>query len=174
MRRLALALIAASLLSFARPAFADRPDPSIAVLLSAASTVVPLGGAALLFFTGPGYHEAIRVDLGMVFAALGTLLGPSIGQIYAHGGTDAWVTFFLRGVTGTVLRSSRASRPGCSRSTTSSRPAPMRPRIPVAVSTLRARDRAHPNRSIRSSGPRPRSICRSSHSSRRRPSRCRS
>jgi hypothetical protein len=102
-RRFALALGAASLLTFASPARADRPDPSIAVLLSAASTVVPLGGAAILFFTGSGYHEAIRVDLGMALAAIGTLLGPSIGQIYAHGGTDAWVTFFLRGITGTVF-----------------------------------------------------------------------
>ncbi|MCC7380450.1 MAG: hypothetical protein IT384_01365 [Deltaproteobacteria bacterium] len=79
------------------------PDPTLAVLLSAASTAVPLLVTGALWLTGEGVDEGIRFDVGLTCLGLGAILGPSIGQIYGQGGTDAWVSFFLRGATGAVL-----------------------------------------------------------------------
>lgn len=79
------------------------PDPVIASLLSAGSTVIPLAVSGGLLLTGRGSSEGLRYDLGKVFLGIGAIPGPSIGQIYGRGGVDALVTFLLRAVTGAVL-----------------------------------------------------------------------
>jgi len=85
------------------PARAALPDPTIATVLSAASTVVPLAATAALWGTGRGIEEGIRFDLGMVFLGLGAVAGPSVGQFYAGGGTNAVVGLILRSLTGGVM-----------------------------------------------------------------------
>jgi hypothetical protein len=102
MRGLLFAVAIAAALSVATRAEA-APDPVIASALSVGSTLVPIGITGILFFTGNGYDETVRFDLGMTTLALGSVFGPSIGQIYAGGGVDAWVTFFLRIITGGVM-----------------------------------------------------------------------
>lgn len=79
------------------------PDPIVASLLSVSSTLLPLAVTAGLFFTGRGTDEGVRFDAGMVSLGLATIVGPSIGQIYGHGGGDAFITFLLRGITGGVM-----------------------------------------------------------------------
>jgi hypothetical protein len=96
----AIAVAVASL----QPSHADAaPDPLIASMLSLGSTLVPIGVSGVLFFTGNGTDENVRFDLGLTTLALGAILGPSIGQVYAHGGVDAWVAFFLRLITGGIM-----------------------------------------------------------------------
>jgi hypothetical protein len=79
------------------------PDPVIASLLSAGSTLLPLGVAGGLLLTGRGASEGIRYDLGLVSLGVGAVVGPSIGQIYGNGGVDAVIVFILRAVTSTVM-----------------------------------------------------------------------
>jgi hypothetical protein len=96
-------LVATTLLLEAAPAAAERTDPAIATLLSAGSTVVPIALTSVLWTTGPGRSEDLRLNLGLVALGLGSILGPSIGEIYAGAGADAWVTFFLRAATGAAM-----------------------------------------------------------------------
>ncbi len=97
------AAIAVAFASLAPSRAEAAPDPVIASMLSLSSTLVPIGVTGVLFFTGNGTDENVRFDLGLTTLALGAILGPSIGQIYAHGGVDAWVTFFLRIITGGIM-----------------------------------------------------------------------
>ena len=80
-----------------------NPDPVIAGLLSAGSTVLPLSVSAGLLLTGRGPDEGLRFDIAMGTLAVGSIAGPSIGQIYGRGGTDALITFLLRTVTGSAM-----------------------------------------------------------------------
>lgn len=86
------------------PAVAQAaPDPVVAAMLSAGSTVLPIGIASGLLLTGRGPKEGIRFDVGVSMVALGAIAGPSVGQIYGQGGVDAVVTFILRMITGGVM-----------------------------------------------------------------------
>jgi hypothetical protein len=92
----------AAVLAFPASALA-APDPTLASLLSAGSTALPLGITAGLWLTGAGTDEGLRFDIGMTTLGIGAILGPSVGQIYAQGGTDAWVSFVLRAITGGIM-----------------------------------------------------------------------
>lgn len=96
-------MLAAMFFAVPRAAIAAGPDPVIAGLLSAGSTVLPITVAAGLLGTGRGAEEGIRFDVSLSCIALGSIAGPSVGQIYASGGTDAIVTFVLRILTGAVM-----------------------------------------------------------------------
>lgn len=97
--RVATAAVAACLWA-AKPAdaFARRPDPGIATLLSVGATLLPLTAGALLLLTGDGVNEDPRVAAGLTSVALGASVGPSVGTLYA-GGQDAWATLLLRTAT---------------------------------------------------------------------------
>jgi hypothetical protein len=56
-----------------------------------------------LLGTGRGSEEGIRFDVSLACIAVGSIVGPSVGQIYASGGTDAIITFVLRVITGSVM-----------------------------------------------------------------------
>lgn len=86
-----------------RAAIAAGPDPVLAGLLSAGSTLLPITIAGGLLGTGRGSEEGIRFDVSLTCIALGSIAGPSVGQIYASGGSDAIVTFVLRILTGAVM-----------------------------------------------------------------------
>jgi len=86
----------------ARPATA-APDPTVAAVISVASTLVPLGVTAGLWATGRGPDEGVRFDIGLAAMAVGSILGPSAGQIYAEADSDAWISFVLRFATGAVM-----------------------------------------------------------------------
>jgi hypothetical protein len=101
--RAAAVAIAVLVLVSARDARASAPDPTIAALISTAATVVPMGVTAGLWLNERGTDEGIRFDLGLVFLGVGSIVGPSTGQIYAQAEGDAWVTFILRGITGGVM-----------------------------------------------------------------------
>ena len=102
-------VVAATLLP--RTTFAaGEPDPVNAILLSTGSTLVPLGIAASLLTTGRGKDEGARFDASMAFTGIGSVLGPSVGQFYAGGGTNAWVTLGLRAVTGATMTAGLAIR----------------------------------------------------------------
>jgi hypothetical protein len=103
--RLALALAFIALVLFAPSRSNASPDPTLAPILGFASTAVPIAATTGLWLSGEGPNEGIRFDLGMIFLAAGTIVGPSIGQIYAKAGGDAWVSFILRAITGTVMLS---------------------------------------------------------------------
>ena len=79
------------------------PDPVIASMMSVGAMAIPLTLTAILWGTGQGKSEGIRFDIGMVSLGIGSALAPSVGQIYAGGGTDALVTFLLRTVTTGVM-----------------------------------------------------------------------
>lgn len=101
--RLLFGLTAALVVSTGpRPAHA-APDPVVASLMSVGATAIPLTLSTILLATGRGSDEGIRYDAGMATLALGAIVAPSAGQIYAGGGTDAFVTFLLRAVTGAVM-----------------------------------------------------------------------
>jgi len=98
------ALCAASLLLALAPRVSlAAPDPVLATALSAASTLVPIAATTSLWATGRGIDEGVRFDLGMVFLGLGAIAGPSIGQFYAEGGTNAVLSLILRTITGGVM-----------------------------------------------------------------------
>lgn len=101
-RSRAVALTLGLALTIPTPAWA-APDPLIASLISAGSTVVPLAVSGTLLFTGRGSDEGVRYDFGLLFLGFAAIPGPSMGQIYGDGGVDAVVTFLLRAVTGSVL-----------------------------------------------------------------------
>lgn len=77
----------------------NDPDPVNAVVLSSIATVLPVGMATGLLTTGRGADEGIRFDLALILMSLGSAIGPSAGQFYAKGGTNAWVTLGLRLIT---------------------------------------------------------------------------
>lgn len=87
----------------ALPALAAAPDPTVATVLSLASTLGPATITAGLWGTGRGVEEGIRFDIGVAALAVGSILGPSIGQFYAESGTNAIVALLLRAVTGSVM-----------------------------------------------------------------------
>ena len=98
-RALALATLIAVL-----PARVEAaPNPTIASLLSVGSTIIPVGIAASLLLTGRGADEGLRFDLSIAFIAIGSVAGPSVGQLYGQGGWDALLSFLLRAVTGAVM-----------------------------------------------------------------------
>ena len=72
------------------------PKPGVARALSISSTLLPLGAGLLLLTTDDGVRSDNRFYVGMGFVTLGASVGPSVGQWYAGGGTDAWTTFALR------------------------------------------------------------------------------
>lgn len=102
-RLLLIGLMAAVLLSATPRAAEAGPDPVVASLMSAGATAIPLTLSGILLGTGRGADEGIRFDLGMATLGIGVTVGPSVGQIYASGGTDALVLFLLRTVTGAVM-----------------------------------------------------------------------
>lgn len=85
-----------------RRAEANSPDPVIAALISTGTTIIPLSATAALWTGDRGTGEGVRFDLGMMFLALGAIIGPSVGQIYAEGGADAWTVFILRAITASI------------------------------------------------------------------------
>ncbi|MFO0723793.1 MAG: hypothetical protein U1E65_08435 [Myxococcota bacterium] len=101
-RAIAALLVAGIGLAPLRPVHA-APDPTIATVLSAASTVVPLAVTVALWTPAPGVGEDVRFNMGMTFIGIGSILGPSVGQIYAEAGGDAVVSFILRSITATVM-----------------------------------------------------------------------
>lgn len=102
-RALVATTVLASLLLAGRPAQATGPDPTLATVLSLASTLTPMAVTAGLWATGRGPEEGIRFDVGIGALAVGAIVGPSIGQFYAEAGTNAWVSLLLRSVTGSIM-----------------------------------------------------------------------
>ncbi len=98
-RALALATLLAIL-----PARVDAaPNPAIASLLSVGSTLIPIGVATGLLLTGRGADEGLRYDISMGAIAIGSIVGPSVGQLYGEGGWDALLSFVLRAITGSIM-----------------------------------------------------------------------
>jgi hypothetical protein len=86
------------------PARAEAaPNPTIASLLSVGSTIIPVGIGTGLLVAGRGSNEGLRFDLGISFVAVGSIGGPTVGQLYGQGGWDTLVSFLLRAVTGAVM-----------------------------------------------------------------------
>ena len=79
------------------------PNPTIASLLSVGSTLIPVGVGTGLLLTGRGPDEGIRFDVGVTTIAIGSIAGPTVGQLYGKGGWDALVSFILRAITGSVM-----------------------------------------------------------------------
>lgn len=102
-RCFAAALACALSCTSASPALGAAPDPLFAALLSTGSTAIPVGISGGLLLFGRGKAEGIRFDLGITALAVGASFGPSVGQIYGDGGTDAVVAFVLRTLTTGVM-----------------------------------------------------------------------
>jgi hypothetical protein len=104
MRALGFSVLLVALFSWAAPERAEAaPDPAVAAVMSAGATALPLAITGILWGTGRGTDEGVRLDAGMVTLGVGSILGPSAGQLYARGGVDAFLTFLLRAVTGAVM-----------------------------------------------------------------------
>lgn len=88
--------VGCALLAPAPAGAAQRPDPAIATLLSLGSTLLPVGTGLALLTLDDGVTENERLVAGLTAVSLGASVGPSVGQWYARGGGDAWVTFILR------------------------------------------------------------------------------
>src|SRR5688572_25238517 len=98
-RALALATLIAVL-----PARVDAaPNPVIASLLSVGSTLIPVGIGTGLLLTGRGADEGLRFDLALATIAVGSIAGPTVGQLYGQGGWDTLVSFLLRALTGSIM-----------------------------------------------------------------------
>src|SRR5262252_4700249 len=97
------ALALATLIAILPARVEAAPNPTIASLLSVGSTIIPVGIAASLLLTGRGADEGLRFDLSITFLAIGSVAGPSVGQLYGQGGWDALLSFLLRAVTGAVM-----------------------------------------------------------------------
>jgi hypothetical protein len=82
--------------SFASTAWALGPEPAVARALSVGSTMVPVTGGLLLLLTDDGTNSDNRLTVGTGLVTVGAAVGPSVGQWYAGGGSDAWVVFGLR------------------------------------------------------------------------------
>lgn len=89
---------------------AERPDPVKATLLSLGSTLLPVGTGVALLTLDDGVTEDARVVAGLTAVAVGASVGPSVGQWYARGGGDAWLTFFLRSLGTGMMTSGIAVR----------------------------------------------------------------
>lgn len=97
-------LLVALMVCGATPRRAEAaPDPVIASVMSAGAMTIPLTLTTILWATGQGKSEGIRFDVGMASLGVAATVAPSVGQIYAGGGTDAFVTFLLRTVTSSVM-----------------------------------------------------------------------
>lgn len=72
------------------------PKPGVARTLSAASFAVPVASGVLMLSTSRGTSSDNRLYTGLALISLGAAAGPSVGQWYAKGKTNAWVTFGLR------------------------------------------------------------------------------
>jgi hypothetical protein len=98
-RALVLAVLIAIL-----PARVDAaPNPVIASLLSVGSTLLPIGIGTGLLLTGRGADEGLRFDIAMATIALGSIAGPTVGQLYGKGGWDTLLSFILRAITGSIM-----------------------------------------------------------------------
>jgi hypothetical protein len=84
---------------------AAGPDPVVAGILSAASTIVPISLTLILWAPEDGLAEDVRFNTGMISLGLGSILGPSIGGFYAGGQSDTWITLLLRTLTGSLMLS---------------------------------------------------------------------
>ncbi|MCA9551722.1 MAG: hypothetical protein KC933_16915 [Myxococcales bacterium] len=104
LRLLGLSTLLGMYLLVAAPGRAEAaPDPVVASVMSVGATALPLAITGIMWGTGRGADEGVRLDVGMIALGLGSIVGPSAGQIYAHGGVDAFLTFLLRAVTGAVM-----------------------------------------------------------------------
>ena len=72
------------------------PKPGVARTLSAASFAVPVASGVLMLTTSRGTSSDNRLYTGLALVSAGAAFGPSVGQWYAKGKTNAWVTFGLR------------------------------------------------------------------------------
>lgn len=71
--------------------------------MSAAATLLPTALGLGLLTTGRGWREGFRYESGMAMIGAGTIVGPSVGQLYARGGLSAVLTFTLRALTSSVM-----------------------------------------------------------------------
>lgn len=83
-----------------RPVRAAAPDPTNASLLGGAGTLLPTAVGASLLLGEDATDDDVRYGSAVAALALGTVVGPSLGQFYAGAGTDAVVTLLLRAATG--------------------------------------------------------------------------
>src|SRR5687767_7512739 len=103
MRRASAAVALAALIA-SLPARVDAaPNPVIASLLSVGSTLIPVAVGTGLLVTGRGPDEGLRFDIGLAAIAVGSIAGPTVGQLYGQGGWDTLVSFLLRALTGTIM-----------------------------------------------------------------------
>ena len=102
---LVLLLVLGFVLPNPRVAHATGPDPLVAGLLSAATTIVPISLTLILWVPEDGIKEDVRFNTGIVALGLGSILGPSIGGFYAGGESDTWITLILRTLTGALMLS---------------------------------------------------------------------
>ncbi|MEM1023942.1 MAG: hypothetical protein AAGD10_00210 [Myxococcota bacterium] len=72
------------------------PKPGVARTLSAASFALPVASGVIMLGTSRGTASDNRLYTGLALISTGAAVGPSVGQWYAKGGTNAWVTFGLR------------------------------------------------------------------------------
>jgi hypothetical protein len=97
------ALALATLIALMPVRVEAAPNPTIASLLSVGSTIIPVGIGTGLLLTGRGSSEGLRFDLALATIALGSIVGPTVGQLYGKGGWDTLVSFILRAITGSIM-----------------------------------------------------------------------
>ena len=64
---------------------------------------IPVGIGTGLLLSGRGSDEGLRFDIGLATIAVGSIAGPTVGQLYGQGGWDTLVSFLLRLITGAVM-----------------------------------------------------------------------
>ncbi|MEL6188977.1 MAG: hypothetical protein AAFU79_30520 [Myxococcota bacterium] len=94
-RMWALAALAAALGLAPRTASAAKPDPVNAAVLGTAATVLPIAFGASVLAAGRGFRDDARFTAGLTSIAVGSIIGPTTGQLYAGAGVDAAVTLSL-------------------------------------------------------------------------------
>jgi hypothetical protein len=96
-------LVVAALIAILPARVDAAPNPLIASLLSVGSTLIPVGIGTGLLLSGRGSDEGLRFDVGLATIAVGSIAGPTVGQLYGQGGWDTLVSFVLRLITGAVM-----------------------------------------------------------------------